>query len=103
MSVRDGVHCAVHGTVVKVRPRATEMSQAAHKGHGNAGAVCLRAQEGEKARKEIFAATEREKQRMRDETAAYRLGARDQRFSSSVQSAEAALAQKRTVGLISKE
>ena len=60
------------------------------------------AQAGNAARDEIFKSTEREKERMRQETAAYRVGATSDKFASTSQSGESQLAQ-RTVGLVSKE
>ena len=60
------------------------------------------AQAGNAARDEIFKSTEREKERMRQETAAYRVGATSDKFASTSQSGESQLAQ-RTVGLMSKE
>lgn len=60
------------------------------------------AQAGNAARDEIFKSTEREKERMRQETAAYRVGATSDKFASTRQSGESQLAQ-RTVGLVSKE
>ena len=60
------------------------------------------AQAGNAARDEIFKSTEREKERMRQETAAYRVGATSEKFASTSQSSESQLAQ-RTVGLVSKE
>ena len=60
------------------------------------------AQAGNAARDEIFKSTEREKERMRQETAAYRVGATSEKFASTSQSGESQLAQ-RTVGLVSKE
>jgi hypothetical protein len=49
------------------------MSQAAHKGHGNAAQDGLRAQTGEKMRADMFKAVQQEKERLQEETAAYRL------------------------------
>ena len=59
------------------------------------------AQAGNAARDEIFKSTEREKERMRQETAAYRVGATSEKFASTSQSSESQLA-PRTVGLVSK-
>lgn len=77
------------------------MAQTAMKGHGNAAADALRAQSGQREREAMFAASEQERERMRAETAAYRLGATDQKFSSTTTATESQLAQA-TVGLVSK-
>jgi hypothetical protein len=77
------------------------MAQTAMKGHGNAAADALRAQSGQREREAMFAASEQERERLRAETAAYRLGATDQKFSSTTIATESQLAQA-TVGLVSK-
>eukprot|EP00967_Tisochrysis_lutea_P148744 scaffold284635_cov30-Tisochrysis_lutea.AAC.1 len=72
------------------------------KGHGNAAADALRAQMGQREREAMFAASERERERIRAETAAYRVGATNEKFASTISASESQLAQA-TVGLVSKE
>ena len=56
----------------------------------------------EKQRDALLKASQQEKDRLRDETAAYRLKGKDDKFASSSNAAEVRLAQE-TVGLMSKE
>ena len=56
----------------------------------------------EKQRDALFKASQQEKDRLRDESAAYRLKGKDDKFASSSNAAEVRLAQE-TVGLMSKE
>jgi len=62
----------------------------------------LRASEMEKARDEMFKAAQREKDRIKEETASYRLNKTSDKFSSSSNAVEMALTQA-TVGLVSKD
>jgi hypothetical protein len=77
------------------------MAQTAMKGHGNAAADALRAQSGQRAREAMFAASEQERERMRAETSAYRVGATDQKFTGTTTATDSQLSQA-TVGLVSK-
>jgi len=61
-----------------------------------------RAAAGAKQREELFKATQREKDRMMEETAAYRLQGNDARFNTTTNAVEVKLAQS-TVGLQTKE
>ena len=68
------------------------MAQTAHRGHGNAAADLNRAAAGAKQREELFKATQREKDRIMEETAAYRLQGNDSKFSSTTNAVEVQLA-----------
>lgn len=70
-------------------------------GKSNA-ADAARAQSGAAERKAMFAASEAEKDRIRAETASYRLGATDAKFNRTTNAAESQLASA-TVGLVSRE
>jgi len=60
----------------------------------------MRAQSGQREREAMYAASDREREAMRAETAAYRLGPTDAKFASTSSAAESQLAQA-TVGLVS--
>ncbi|KAL1504284.1 hypothetical protein AB1Y20_010693 [Prymnesium parvum] len=71
-------------------------------GYVGNGQDSARARMLSKEREALFSRSEQEKKRMREETAAYRLGSRDSKFSSTSNSSEVLLVQQ-TVGLCSKE